>query len=116
MRAPTTSSDVVQLSQDTQWAEHVELASGRGVPLVVQFSASWCGPCQRIAPTFKALSQSYPHAIFVKVDIDDMPDTASEQEIIAMPTFKVIKDGLVVATMQGANEEKLTTFLKDSLD
>lgn len=46
-----------------------------------------CGPCQRIAPFFEELSRRYPRAVFLKVDVDQCPETAASNGVTAMPTF-----------------------------
>jgi len=46
---------------------------------IVNFTASWCGPCKMIAPQFEALSKTNTHIYFCKVDIDDNEDAASKQ-------------------------------------
>ena len=48
---------------------------------------SWCGPCQMIAPIFKELSNTHDDVVFLKVDVDENPDTAAKYSVSAMPTF-----------------------------
>uniref|UniRef100_A0A8K9XAJ9 Thioredoxin domain-containing protein n=1 Tax=Oncorhynchus mykiss TaxID=8022 RepID=A0A8K9XAJ9_ONCMY len=60
--------------------------------VVVDFTATWCGPCQSIAPFFKGLSENYQSVVFLKVDVDDAPDVASFCDIKCMPTFHFYKN------------------------
>ena len=60
-----------------------------------------------IAPHFERLATEHKDAIFIKVDVDDASDVASDQEISAMPTFKFFKNKVQVFSMSGANLEKL---------
>ena len=56
--------------------------------LVVDFTAVWCGPCQRIAPAFAALAEEYADsAHFVKVDVDKLGELAAQLGVTSMPTF-----------------------------
>uniref|UniRef100_A0AAY5L4X9 Thioredoxin domain-containing protein n=1 Tax=Esox lucius TaxID=8010 RepID=A0AAY5L4X9_ESOLU len=66
--------------------------------VVVDFTATWCGPCQSIAPFFKSLSENHPDAVFLKVDVDDAPDVASSCDIKCMPTFHFYKNKQKVMT------------------
>lgn len=74
---------------------------------IVDFSASWCGPCKRIAPKFKELSDQMTHVRFYKVDIDEVEEAASEHGVQAMPTFILFHDGVEISRFAGANPEKL---------
>merc|ERR1711988_234251 len=75
--------------------------------VVVDFTASWCGPCQRIAPVFAKLAEEMPDVVFVKVDVDENDETAWFCGISAMPTFQFYKAGVKVHEFSGAAEEKI---------
>ena len=77
----------------------------------VDFTATWCGPCQRIGPIFEALAKEYPQATFIKVDVDDNQETAQACGITAMPTFKAFAKGKEVASLRGADEAGLRTMI-----
>jgi len=78
---------------------------------VIDFTASWCGPCKAIAPFFAKLCDSYD-AHFVKVDVDELDELAMKCEVSCMPTFVVIEKGKVVDRTSGANEAELETMVK----
>jgi len=75
--------------------------------VVVDFTASWCPPCQRIGPKFVALAADYPDILFIKVDVDVNSDAAASCKIQAMPTFQFYFDGAKVAEFRGADEKAL---------
>ena len=84
-------------------------------PVLVDFFAPWCGPCQMLGPVIDKLAEEYsgkPVKI-VKVDVDASPATAQKYEIMSIPTLIVLKAGQVVNTMQGMQAE---TDLKRLLD
>merc|ERR1719506_1381338 len=82
-------------------------AGAEGKIVIIDFTASWCGPCKMIAPIFKELSDHFEKAVFVKVDVDENPDTAAKYEVSAMPTFVIIKEGEIVERVMGANPNAL---------
>merc|ERR1712139_357843 len=75
--------------------------------VVVDFTATWCGPCQRIAPVFVKLAEEMPDVVFVKVDVDENDETAADCGISAMPTFQFYKGKANVHEFSGASEEKI---------
>merc|ERR1712146_233266 len=81
--------------------------------VVVDFTASWCGPCQRIAPIFAKMAEEMADVEFVKVDVDDNEDTAQACGIQAMPTFQFYKNGVKVHEFSGASEEKIKAAIAE---
>mmetsp|Transcript_6597 Transcript_6597/g.6265 ORF Transcript_6597/g.6265 Transcript_6597/m.6265 type:complete len:177 (-) Transcript_6597:161-691(-) len=88
-------------------------ASAQGKLVVIDFSATWCGPCKMIAPLFKELSDmtELSNVVFLKIDVDENPETAAKYSVSAMPTFLFIKRGEVVDKLMGANPGKLEELL-----
>lgn len=75
--------------------------------VVVDFFAQWCGPCKVIAPKIEELAAEYPDVVFLKVDVDECEDIASDYEITAMPTFVFIKHKQKIDAFSGANADKV---------
>lgn len=59
--------------------------------LLLKFTASWCGPCQRIKQQYENLSLEYPDILFTEVDVDEMEDLCQHFNITCMPTFIFLK-------------------------
>jgi len=76
--------------------------------VVIDFFATWCGPCKVIAPVLEKLAQQYAsNIVVVKVDVDECEELAMKYEISSMPTFVFLKDGEKVESFSGANPDKL---------
>ena len=84
-----------------------QLTAAGGKLVVVDFHATWCGPCKMVAPHLEEMSKTMEEVVFLKVDVDDCEDIAAEYKITAMPTFLFIKSKAKVADLTGANVEKL---------
>ncbi|TRY95913.1 hypothetical protein DNTS_021433 [Danionella cerebrum] len=92
---------------EDQEAFDAALANAGNKLVVVDFTATWCGPCQSIAPFFKDLAQKNPDVVFLKVDVDDAQDVAQSCEIKCMPTFHFYKEGKKLDDFSGSNQAKL---------
>ena len=88
------------------------LAKAGDTLVVIDFFATWCGPCKMIAPKIEELSKEMPNIIFLKVDVDECGDIAAEYEVTSMPTFIFIKGGKVLETFAGANYDKLKSTIQ----
>lgn len=84
------------------------------IPVIVDFYATWCGPCRAMKPVLEKLSTEANGAFsVVAVDVDECPDLASEFSISSIPTIMVFKNGKSVATLVGLqNKEKLLSALE----
>ncbi|WP_102399114.1 thioredoxin [Haloimpatiens massiliensis] len=72
------------------------------VPVVVDFWATWCGPCRMLGPVIEDVSNELSgKAKFVKVNVDENPDIAQKYGIASIPTVMVFKSGSVVGNMVG---------------
>lgn len=87
------------------------------LPVLVDYWASWCGPCKMIAPLLDEAAKQYSgRVIIAKVNVDENPDTAAKFGIRGIPTLMLFKDGKAAATKVGAlSKSQLATFLDDSL-
>merc|ERR1711990_352795 len=80
-------------------------------PVIIDFTATWCGPCKMIGPYFEELSGDAGKLTFIKVDVDAAEDISGKCGISAMPTFQVWQGGEKVDEIIGASKEKLAALV-----
>ena len=86
----------------TSPAAFTALIAQSPLPVVIDFWAAWCGPCQMMAPEFaKAAAQAAGEAIFIKVNTDEQQQIAAQFRIQGIPAFALMKNGKVTAQTSG---------------
>lgn len=76
------------------------------IPVLVDFWASWCGPCRMVSPILDEIEQEYGNKIKMgKVNVDDQGELASEFAIVSIPTILIMKNGKVVEKLVGARSK-----------
>ena len=71
-------------------------------PVLVDFFATWCGPCRMVGPLVEQLSEEMSGVKFVKVNIDEEPELAARYQVESIPTFLLVKNGTVLKREIGA--------------
>lgn len=69
--------------------------------VLVDWWASWCGPCKAFGPVFEKVSEAHPEAVFAKVDTEAEPDLAGAFQVRAIPTLSILRDGVMIFHQAG---------------
>ncbi len=85
-----------------QFDSFQDLVSGSDLPVLVDFYATWCGPCQMMAGILEQVNAQMKHQLkVIKIDTDKYPQLASEYQIHALPTLVLFKQGKPVERIEG---------------
>ncbi|KAL6574467.1 TRX [Orobanche minor] len=98
------------------WDKKLEEALLDKKIVVANFSATWCGPCRKIAPYYVELSKKHPSIMFLAVDVDELSELSTSYDIKATPTFFFLKNKTQFDKLVGANKLELDKKMTAILD
>ncbi|KAK9925137.1 hypothetical protein M0R45_033474 [Rubus argutus] len=105
--ASSEESRVTSFHSSARWQLHFNSIKETSKLLVIDFSASWCGPCRLIEPAIHAMAAKFTDVDFAKIDVDELSDVSQEFGVQAMPTFVLLKNGKEVDRVVGAKKDEL---------
>lgn len=91
------NANIVMLTEDNFRAEVLQCET----PVLVDFWAAWCGPCQMLLPVIEELANEVTSAKICKINVDEQPELAAQFDVMTIPTLIVIKDGKIMSRSSG---------------
>ncbi|KAK0393934.1 hypothetical protein QR680_000478 [Steinernema hermaphroditum] len=83
--------------------------------VIVDFFATWCGPCKLMTPKFHKMSDEFTNATFVMIDVDEQDDICEDYEIKVMPTFVFVKSKKQIHVVEGNVVDELRKAIEENL-
>lgn len=104
---------VIELAPD----QPLDFTGPNSTPIVVDFNATWCGPCQKFKPIFEKMAAKYNGKVkFISVDVDRCPEVASNYQVESIPTILFVStDGNVNRSIGFMEEDQFETSIKSLL-
>ena len=88
---------IINLTKDSYHNEVMETEK----VVVIDFWATWCGPCKMMAPVVEEVAKDYPDVKVCKVNVDEEPELSNAFRIVSIPTIVVIKNGEIIDSVVG---------------
>eukprot|EP00928_Gymnodinium_smaydae_P091135 TRINITY_DN74837_c0_g1_i1.p1 TRINITY_DN74837_c0_g1~~TRINITY_DN74837_c0_g1_i1.p1 ORF type:complete len:194 (-),score=41.19 TRINITY_DN74837_c0_g1_i1:114-695(-) len=107
---------VNQLTSEAQWDLMLKKSVEDNFDIILDFTATWCGPCQRLKPIIHELVEKYSKVCFMEVDADNSEELRSVCAAKVFPTIQVYKQGKKTGHWDGLEADDLTKFWQDQLD
>ncbi|RDX63847.1 Thioredoxin H2 [Mucuna pruriens] len=106
------SSQVLTFHSTAKWNAHFDALKQTNKLMVINFTASWCGPCKLMDPVIQQLAAKYRDVEFAKIDVDELMEVSQDFQVQTMPTFMLIKKDKVTDKVVGAKQEELQRVIE----
>jgi len=83
-------------------------------PVLIDFFASWCGPCRMLSPVIDEIAEENPEYLICKVNVDKEPELARDFKILSIPTLAVLREGSLVTKTSGARPKEAILALLEA--
>ena len=98
---------IEHINNESQFNEFIKEGT-----VLVDFFATWCGPCKMLTPVIEQVANEHPELKVAKVDVDELPSIAAKYQVQAIPSLFLVKDGQVVSSSLGyINKNQLENFI-----
>ncbi|TKY69743.1 Thioredoxin H2 [Spatholobus suberectus] len=115
-KSSKSSGRILTFHSTAKWMAHFDASKETNTLMVIDFTATWCGPCKYMDPSIQEFAAKYTNVEFIKIDVDELMGVSQEFQVQAMPTFILMKKGKVVDKVVGAKKEELQKLIEKHLN
>ncbi|KAI9111930.1 hypothetical protein K1719_017620 [Acacia pycnantha] len=110
-RPSESSSNILSFHSTANWNAHFNASKVTDKLMVIDFNASWCGPCKFMDSVIQQYATKYTDVEFIKIDADELMEVSQAFQVQTLPTFLLIKKGKVAERVTGARKEELEKLI-----
>ncbi len=116
-KAESKAEAVVEADGPVSFAKNTTVTPDETLPVIIDFNATWCGPCRRFAPIFEKVAKEYKgKAIFMSIDVDNSPVAAQQFEVSAIPQVSILlPDGTYTSSVGFMEKQQLVDFISSAV-
>ncbi|ESW29409.1 hypothetical protein PHAVU_002G068200 [Phaseolus vulgaris] len=102
-----SNSNLLTFHSTDKWNAHFKAVKETNKLMVLDFTATWCGPCKLMDQVLQDLSAEYTDAEFIKIDVEELNEVSQALQVNQLPTFVLVKKGKIVDRVVGVKKEEL---------
>ncbi len=116
-KAESKAEAAVEADGPVSFAKNATVTPDETLPVIIDFNATWCGPCRRFAPIFEEVAKEYKgKAIFMSIDVDNSPVAAQQFEVSAIPQVSILlPDGTYTSSVGFMEKQQLVDFISSAV-
>ncbi|CAL0315145.1 unnamed protein product [Lupinus luteus] len=103
---------ILTFHSTAKWKAHFDASKETNKLMVIDFTATWCGPCKYMDPIIRDFAAKYRDVEFIKLDVDELMEVAQAFQVQVLPTFIIIKKGKIAEKVVGAKKEVLQKLIE----
>ncbi|OIW04782.1 hypothetical protein TanjilG_06371 [Lupinus angustifolius] len=107
---------ILTFHSNAKWKAHFDASKETNKLMVIDFTATWCGPCKYMDPIIRDFAAKYTDVEFIKLDVDELMEVAQAFQVQVLPTFILIKKGKIAEKVVGAKKEVLQKLIEKCMN
>ncbi|KAK7407325.1 hypothetical protein VNO78_09151 [Psophocarpus tetragonolobus] len=106
-RKESSNSNILAFHSAANWNAHFKAVKETNKLMVLDFTATWCGPCKLMDPIIQEFAGQFTDVEFIKIDVEELAEVSQALEVHQLPTFILVKKGKVTDRVVGVKKEEL---------